>query len=318
MNPIYKFELATEYNGVTNNYAVYPLRKADLAKDYELQQNQKFYRAKLSGKLLFSRADYAIIANAKFETKFTLVISISWNNGQTWTEYWRGEFWKTDCKFDTDAQTAEVTPAPIDDYTNVLAGMEKEYNLIDLKPAIEQLTITKRPLIQMYVVGESVVSCFLSGMYWEQDCEPVTNENDLVDTYYFALNSSHTGGQQVSGTGVADGLWQNGESPDGLYEWTYETKEEGGESESAPETFVYTYLTRKADNVRLFANRNYQSAATGSFSMYRYGDEDMQPVAFVVLITIKVYARYLLDVDTIAGKNTYPIPANDIVENNRN
>ena len=246
MNPIYKFELATEYNGVTNNYAVNPLRKADLAKDYELQQNEKFYRAKLSGKLLFSRADYAIIANAKFETKFTLVISISWNNGQTWTEYWRGEFWKTDCKFDTDAQTAEVTPAPIDDYTNVLAGMEKEYNLIDLKPAIEQLTITKRPLIQMYVVGESVVSCFLSGMYWEQDCEPVTNENDLVNTYYFALNSSHTGGQQVSGTGVADGLWQNGESPDGLYEWTYETKEEGGESESAPETFVYTYLTRKA------------------------------------------------------------------------
>lgn len=318
MNPIYKFELATEYNGVTNNYAVNPLRKADLAKDYELQQNEKFYRAKLSGKLLFSRADYAIIANAKFETKFTLVISISWNNCQTWTEYWRGEFWKTDCKFDTDAQTAEVTPAPIDDYTNVLAGMEKEYNLIDLKPAIEQLTITKRPLIQMYVVGESVVSCFLSGMYWEQDCEPVTNENDLVNTYYFALNSSHIGGQQVSGTGVADGLWQNGESPDGLYEWTYETKEEGGESESAPETFVYTYLTRKADNVRLFANRNYQSAATGSFSMYRYGDEDMQPVAFVVLITIKVYARYLLDVDTIAGKNTYQIPANDIVENNRN
>ena len=319
MNPIYKFELATEYNGVTNNYAVYPLRKADLAKDYELQQNEKFYRAKLSGKLLFSRADYAIIANANFETKFTLVISISWNNGQTWTEYWRGEFWKTDCKFDTDAQTAEVTPAPVDDYTDVLAGMEKEYNLIDLKPEIEHLTITKRPLIQMYVPGESVISCFLSGMYWEQDCDPVTNENDLVNTYHFALNSSRTGGQQVSGTGVADGLWENGESPDGLYKWTYETKEEEtGVGEGGTETFVYTYLTRKADGVRLFANRNYQSAATGTFSMYRYGDEEMEPVAYVVLITIKVYARYLLDVDTIAGLNTYPIPANDIVENNRN
>lgn len=318
MNPIYKFELATEYNGVTNNYAVYPLRKADLAKDYELQQNQKFYRAKLSGKLLFSRADYAIIANANFETKFTLVISISWNNGQTWTEYWRGEFWKTDCKFDTDAQTAEVTPAPVDEYTDVLAGLEKEYNLIDLKPEIENLTITKRPLIQMYVPGESVVSCFLSGMYWEQDCDPVTNETDLVNTYHFALNSSRSGGQQVSGTGVADGMWLNGESPDGLYEWTYETKQEGGEGEQSPETFVYTYLTRKADNVRLFANRNYQQAAQGSFSMYEYGDDDMEPVARVVAITIKVYARYLLDVETISGLNTYPIPANDIVENNRN
>lgn len=317
MNPIYKFELATEYNGVTNNYAVYPLRKADLAKDYELQQNQKFYRAKLSGKLLFGRADYAIIANARFETKFTLVISISWNNGQTWTEYWRGEFWKTDCKFDTDAQTAEVTPAPVDDYTDVLAGLEKEYNLIDLKPEIENLTITKRPLIQMYVPGESVVSCFLSGMYWEQDCEPVTNETDLVKTYHFALNSSRSV-QQVSGTDVADGLWQNGKSPDGLYEWTYETIEEGGDGEVSPDTVVYTYLTRKADNVRLFANRNFQQAATGSFSMYRYGDADMEPVAKVVEINIKVYARYLLDVNTIAELNTYPIPANDIVENNRN
>lgn len=312
-----KYSLSTspDYHGLVN---VYPLRKTDLSKDYELQQNEKFYRAKLSGKLLFTRNDYAIIANARFETKFTLVVSISWNNGQTWMEYWRGQFWKTDCKFDIDAQTAEVTPAPVDDYTDVLAGMEKEYNLIDLKPEIEHLTITKRPLIQMYVPGESVVSCFLSGMYWEQDCDPVTNETDLVNTYHFALNSSHTGGQQVSGTGVADGLWLNGESPDGLYEWTYETKQEGGEGESAPETFVYTYLTRKADNVRLFANRNYQSAATGTFSMYRYGDEEMEPVASVVLITIKVYARYLLDVDTIAGLNTYPIPANDIVENNRN
>lgn len=318
MNPIYKFELATEYNGVTNNYAVYPLRKADLAKDYELEQNQKFFRAKLSGTLLFSRADYAIIANAKFETKFTLVILISWNNGQTWTEYWRGQFWKTDCKFDADAQTAEVTPAPIDDYTDVLAGMEKEYNLIDLKPEIEQLTITKRPLIQMYVPGESIISCFIAGMYWEQDCDPVTSENDLVNKYHFALNSSRTGGQQVSGTGVADGLWQNGESPDGLYNWTYETKEEGGGGESAPDTFVYTYLTRKADNERLFANRNYQNAATGTFSMYRYGDVEMEPVASVVLITIKVYGRYLLDVDRIAGYGTYSIPANDIVENNRN
>lgn len=318
MNPIYKFELATAYNGVTNNYAVYPLRKADLAKDYELQQNQRFFRAKLSGKLLFSRADYAIIANARFETKFTVIISISWNNGQTWAEYWRGAFWKTDCAFDIDAQTVEVTPAPVDEYTDVLAGMEKEYNLIDLKPEIENLTITKRPLIQMYVPGESVVSCFLSGMYWEQDCQPTINETELVNTYHFALNSSRAGGQQVSGTNVADGMWQNGESPDGLYEWTYETKQEGGDGESGTETFVYTYLTRKADNVRLFANRNFQQAATGSFSMYRYGDADMEPIASVVAITIKVYARYLLDVETIAGLATYPIPANDIVENNRN
>lgn len=328
MNPIYKFKLTTAYNGVTNDYSVYPLRKSDLSKDYELQQNQKFYRAKLSGKLLFSREDYSIISGANFETKFILVVSISWNNGSTWSEYWRGAFWKTDCVFDTDAMTVEVTPTVVDEYTDVLAGMEKEYNLITLKPEIEHLIITKRPLIQMYVPGENVISCFLSGMYWEQECK-VVSETDVVridgrdypaltHKYHFTLNSSRSGGQQVSGTSIADGMWENGESPDGLYEWTYETKQEGGDGEGAPETFVYTYLTRKADNTRLFANRNYQQAATGSFSMYQYGDEDREPVASVVEITVKVYARYLLDVDTIAGVSTYPIAPDDIVDNNRN
>lgn len=317
MNSIYKFQLRTDYNGVANNYAVNPLRGADVSKDYEIQQNEMFYRAKLNGKLIFSRADYSIIAGARFETKFTLIVSISYDNGTTWTEYWRGAFWKTDCAFDIDAMTVEVTPAPVDDYTDVLAGLEKEYNLIDLKPQIENLTITKRPLIQMYVPGETVVSCFLSGMYWEQDCEAVTDEDALVRTYHFALNSSRAGGQQVSGTGIADGMWLNGQSPDGLYNWTYETKEEE-DQDAGTQTFVYTYLTRKSDGARLFANRNYQEAATGSFWLYEYGDESMENVARVVEITVKVYARYLLDVERISGLDTYPIPANDIVDNNRN
>lgn len=319
MNPIYKFELATEYNGVTNNYAVSPLYKDDLAKDFELHQNEKFYRAKLSGKLRFIRNDYAIVANARFETKFTLVISISWNRGGTWAEYWRGHFWKTDCDFDADGQTLEVTPTPVDEYTAVLAGMEKEYNLIDLKPEIENLKITKRPLIQMYVPGESVVSCFLSGMYWEQDCTPEDNENALVNTYHFGLNSQQAG-QVVSGTGVADGSWYDGHSADNLYYWTFETKKEWVviSAQQRQETFVYTYLTRRADGVRLFANRNMRTAAKDSFSLYRYDDESRESVAEVVDVVIKVYARFLLDAETINGNATSPIPADDIVENNRN
>ena len=323
MNPIYKFELATEYNGVTNNYAVYPLRKADLAKDYELQQNQKFYRAKLSGKLLFSRADYTIIANANFETKFTLVISISWNNGQTWTEYWRGEFWKTDCKFDTDAQTAEVTPAPVDDYTDVLAGMEKEYNLIDLKPEIEHLTITKRPLIQMYVPGESVISCFLSGMYWEQDCDPVTNENDLVNTYHFALNTKRRV-IDISGA-MNPQLPTSFDGAEPAQASTAFTYNRGGF------TFSYIYSTSSGGSGAIWAiGRNnvtlWRKQETNQVPRTTPYEITLAPVSgteatgdvTIFVHDLHVYGRYLLDVEKISGLDTYPLPANDIVENNRN
>lgn len=319
MNAIYKFEMQTEYNGVTTNYAVHPLRKADVTKDYELQQNEKFYRAKLSGKLTFCREDFDVIVNARFETKFTVIVSISWDLGQTWSEYWRGEFWKTDCTFDLDAETAIVTPTVVDDYTDVIAGMEKEYDLIKLTPEIESLRITKRPLIQMYIPGESVVSCFLSGMYWEQDCEAELSETKLINTYHFALNTTISPGKRVSGAGDADGLWQNGKSPNGLYGWTYETKEEPGPSSEDPmETFTYTYLTRLSDGKRLYENRTYGENPPLSFSMYKYGDEEKVDVVFVSYIQQKIYARYLLDVDTIAGVSTYPIPTTDIVENNRN
>lgn len=323
MNPIYKFELATEYNGVTNNYAVYPLFKSDLAKDYELQQNERFFRAKLNGKLTFSRNDYVTIANANFETRFVLVVSISWDNGQTWAEYWRGEFWKTDCKFDADAQTIDVTPSPVDGYTEVLAGMEKEYNLIDLKPEIERVRLWKRPLIQMYVPGETVVSCFLSGMYWEQDCRAIENEDELKNTYHFTLNAqrrlmdvigettpelplsfngivpenettpfNYTRGEftlsfeYISGSGYAAGIWTI--SHNGTMLWR-------GQIVNQPMPIAPYYITLEPVD---------GTGATGNVTLYAHD--------------VHVFGRYLLDVEELRGVATQPIPDDDLVENNRN
>lgn len=321
MNPIYKFELATMYGGMTNNYAVHPLYKDDLSKSYEIEQNEKFYRAKLSGKLIFSRVDFLVIANAHFETQFVLVVSISWNAGQTWTEYWRGEFWKTDCKFDIDAQTIEVTPSPVDDYTDILAGMEKEYNLIDLKPEIEHLTITKRPLIQMYVPGESVVSCFLSGMSWEQDCDPVTNENELVNTYHFRLNTRRRIVDIEDNSQLPESF--NGAVPSTIYaDYTYN---EGGYS------FHY-YRVAVSGGVNFFWDIERDGVV-----MWRYTISNQDPPQTPFEITLQpmvgsgalgsvkayihdvsVYGRYLLDVDKLQDQNTFALPANDIVSDNRN
>lgn len=58
-----------------------PVYKDDLAKEYELETNQRFYRAKLSGKLSFIRDDYDYINNKPFDNEFLYSIEKSNDGG---------------------------------------------------------------------------------------------------------------------------------------------------------------------------------------------------------------------------------------------
>ena len=172
---------------VLQGQTVHPIYKDDLAKEYELETNQRFYRAKLSGKITFVRDDYDYINRQSFDNEFLYCIEKSDDGGRTWFQYFQGKFMKTDCTFTDYDKKVVVQPDAIDDYNDVLAGLEKEYNLITLAPAIQRITINKRPLIQIYVPGDSVVSCFLGGTYWEQDANATTHQNALIQTYNFSL-----------------------------------------------------------------------------------------------------------------------------------
>lgn len=166
---------------------VNPTYKNDLSKEYELESNQQFFRQKLSGKLAFIRDDYDFINQQDFNTEFILLLQESKDVGKTWSDFYSGKFMKTDCTWNDDDKKCEVNPNVYDDYNDVIAGLDKEYNLIKLNPEIKRLTIQKRPLIQVYLPGESVVSCFLGGMYWEQDVIEATDDEEfLVNKCYFA------------------------------------------------------------------------------------------------------------------------------------
>lgn len=313
-------------------YIVHPNYKDDLAKEYELETNQRFYRAKLSGKLSFIRDDYDYINNKPFDTTFLLLIEKSNDGGKTWTSYYSGQFMKTDCTFIDYDKKVTVQPDTIDEYNDVLAGLEKEYNLITLAPAIQRITINKRPLIQIYVPGDSIVSCFLGGTNWEQDAN-TTDQNALVRTYHFALCNilkeiqitSHGSPAVISGlytgriaTGATPGVFTGNLYPElnvNYYIFISQQTIDG-----TPFGIALVEIRRRSDDVAMF---RYQKATTAPFDTLEF---DLTAVEgsgatgtmHADMKSYNIYARYLCDVETIGDLNTYPLPTDDIVDNNRN
>lgn len=332
MTPKYRFFLQIGEDGTKQT--VCPNYKDDLTLDYELETNQRFYRAKLSGKINFVRADYDIINNAPFDSEFFLYIEKSDDWGQTYNQYYKAKFMKTDCTFNDDDKLVTVQPETIDQYNDVLAGLEKEYNLIELAPQIEFLTIRKRPLIQIYVPGDSIVSCFLGGTNWEQDANATTDQNALIQTYHFALCNilkeiqitSHGSPAVISG--LYTGRMSTGVSPDefmgdlypelnvNYYIHIAQKRVAGG----LPIGLAGVEIRRRSDDVAMFryTKATQEPFDTLEFDLTAVEGSGATGTMHADMKSYNIYARYLVDVDKIEDLDTYPLSSDDIVDNNRN
>lgn len=331
MTPKYRFFLQIGEDGTKQT--VCPNYKDDLTLDYELETNQRFYRAKLSGKINFVRADYDIINNAPFDSEFFLYIEKSDDWGQTYNQYYKAKFMKTDCTFNDDDKLVTVQPETIDQYNDVLAGLEKEYNLIELAPQIEFLTIRKRPLIQIYVPGDSIVSCFLGGTNWEQDANATTDQNALVGTYHFALCNilkeiqiTPNGSPSAIG-GLYIGRMKTGADANdfegNLYQelnvdyYIYISQQR---IEGLPFGGVIVEIRKRSDDTVMF---RYSKATTSPFDTLEFDltaveGSGASGTMHADMKSYNIYARYLVDVDKIDDLDTYPLSSDDIVDNNRN
>lgn len=319
MNPIYKFEL--DVNG--NSQIAKPIWRDDLSLEFVRESGQQFYRKNLSGDLVFVDSDFARIEAAAFDTKFVLNIYISYDDGGTWAAYWRGVFWKTDCKFDGDSQTVTATPEILDMYNDVLAGLDKEYNLIDLSPVIIPVKADKRPCIQIYIPGQTSIGCFLSGMWWEEECENISNESDLVSKYKFLKNaemrilavSGNMEPEMSPAFVLKNPPAYNFDTNDGTYRIRYYPYTEPDDA-----SMIYSRweISLMSSNVVLWRRDEYNTyPKVPPYSV------TLQPVAGegeVVLDVsdIPVYGRWLCDVEDIGGVSTYPIPDDDLCMDNRN
>lgn len=311
-----------------------PIYKDDLAKEYELETNQRFYRAKLSGKISFIRDDYDFINTRPFDYEFLYGIDKSNDGGKTWVPYFSGKFMKTDCTFVDYDKKVTVQPDTIDEYNDILAGLEKEYNLITLAPAIQRITINKRPLIQIYVPGDSIVSCFLGGTNWEQDANATTDQNALVQTYHFALCNIlkeiqiTSNGSPAVISGLYTGRMATGASADvfegklypelnvNYYIYISQQRINGG----LPFGIAVVEIRKQSDDTVMF---RYQKVTkepfdTLEFDLTAVEGSGATGTMHADMKSYNIYARYLCDVEKIDDLNTYPLPADDIVDNNRN
>ena len=322
-----------KYRFSINGTPVNPIYKDDLSKDYALEPQQRFYRAELSGVLKFLKGDFDLIMAPSLETEFVLLVEKSNDGGTTWANYFTGSFFRTDCQIDLAAKKIEVKVQTKDQYVEILAGLEKEYDLIKLSPSKTPLSIDKRPLIQIYIPGDTVVSCFLGGSAWEQEVTaPTSNLATLVNTYKFSLasqlqrasvNGSGASPEDLTGEFVGEFSFNpatnSGPWEDKLQKYTlrYLMLENSG-------PFGYRYkmeIVRLSDSIVLFDLEAYSiitPPVEGELTLTAVSGSGATGTVLVYCSTVQVFARYLSDTSTIGSDSTYPLPANDLVENNRN
>ena len=324
ITPKYSFELAVG----STNAVCHPTYKDDLAIECERASGEQYYRRKLTGKLTFCGPDYTRINSAAFDTKFTLKIYYLFPEVENmdWTLYWTGTFYKTDCDFNADDKTVTVTPTVSDKYDDILAGIDKEFDLIKLAPEIVPIRADKRPFVQVYVPGESTIGCFLSDMYWEEDCEAEDNENVLQTTYLFSQIATmrevdvmtQTGGPTIPEV-FAGEAWPptvtNKEIENGDFKFT--------ENEIYIGEYYYLRytITRISDNTELWrydvreSDRPYWP---DSITLEPVAGTDATGTVTLFIHDINVYARMLTDRPDVGTFTAQELPANDLVSDNRN
>ena len=183
MNPKYRFFL--RIGSSTYQNAINPIWKDSLSLVYARESGQWFHRAELSSTVDMIGTDYDLVISQTFGTTFYMDIEIS-DNGASWTAYWTGRFTITDCKVDVDHKKITVKPKVVDDYTDVLDGMEKEFDLIKLNPVIQPIQVIKRPAIQVFDMASETLTVLVGNISFEQD---VSLPSDNVRA--FLINHCH-------------------------------------------------------------------------------------------------------------------------------
>lgn len=292
---------------------IHPIYKS-LTREYEKQSSYQFYREKLSGNLKLINKEYDYLDNLDFDQEVFLEIEDTTGK----LPLFKGKFFKTDCSWDADDRTVEIRVDTNDDYELVLAGLEKTFNLINIAPKIEEITLRKRPILQVYIAGDNVITNILGGTYWEQEIQvdPQFNNDTLISAYKFAnvknirfVPSDYAPMLSTDITGEYNASLVN---LNGLYKVTTETITLGTAT-------LYRYSIRKVSNNQQLYVTSWTTINKPSINYLPFFGTGGQTGTFY-FTEYRIYVRLYTDALTMftPSQNTYALPSTDIVENTRN
>lgn len=306
MNPIYKFMLSV--NGAAPQ-EVRPIW-SELQKEWQKEGDNAFFRATLSGQLTFINKDYQTIRNGSIVNRFDVEIQISYDNSVTWESYWKGYFYKTDCEINESDRTVTVTPHAKDEYDAILNALDKELDLIPLKPELVPLRYLKRPIVQFYVRGEATVGCYLDGIYWEQNSSVETDPIVLNNTYKFGLlNDLMT----VKVTSAMEEFFM-GTVPASTESY-FEISNDDYLITVNYGAYIYVIdFKRRSDNVTLY-HGNTASLVETVILNPASGSGATGTIALDFKV-ISVFARLICDVPELLGIPTEQLPEDDLTQTN--
>ena len=165
---------------------VHPLY-TELKRKFGKENEQEFFRETIEGSLTFIGADYLLVKNKSIEDVIYMTIEQK-DKGQPEAQYtviYEAYFSKTDCEIDNDNRSCKVKLSPKDAYSGIMKNIENKYDLIKLAPALTQIGVYKRPLVQVYIEGASTISNYLAGTYFETEVYEVVTGGDTLETKYF-------------------------------------------------------------------------------------------------------------------------------------
>lgn len=315
-------------NGFSEIYAsrkINPHYK-ELSKKYTKESGQEFFRVSIDGKINLFGRDYEFVQNSLLNDNLAFFIEKFNTKTNEWCEYYKGQFNKTDCKFDYERKRCELKLTSLDKYSKIIDNYKNTYDLIKLAPEISKIDMYKRSLTQIYIRGANSISNFFGGTYWEDDVnEAVDEHDDLINKYYFSYIKA---GNEfyVEGAGIpeVDGVYAgiNGQWD----QWDGYTCYFGTNTPYVP---AHLYIKRNSDNVILYESiKEYLFTEKDNCYINREDVEMVNVNNPNDKFTIKspfvyhIYQRLLCDVDTITDaegtKNTYDLPIEDFVSDNRN
>lgn len=169
--------LQLKINGaaVTTN----PVFGDDVKLKIEREDNQVFNRVGIDGSVKFIGADFDLIASCSNEAKFTLMVYRGTELvGQNTPFLGSFGFIKADCDLDYDDKVCSVRFKTTDRYEKILGAYDNTYNLVSLAPERNPITLSRRPVLQFYMLGDTKITNYIGNTAFEEDASAEAEDMD--------------------------------------------------------------------------------------------------------------------------------------------